>query len=462
MELEAILRKASEMLTPSPEEKKRALKALNEAVKLLEGAAKELSLQVSVVPVGSITRDTWLPGKTDLDIFVLFERSFPEKKLEEAIIEMAETAFGSYILRYSAHPYARVEYKGFEMDVVPAYRVREATELKTPVDRSPLHSKFLEERMTPELAREARLMKAFVKGIRAYGAEVRVEGFSGYLCELLVLYYGSFLETIRSAIKWDEPVVIDILGSIPSEQEAIKLFQHPLIVIDPVDPRRNVASALSRTQFYRFKAAARAFLKRPSLEFFKERQDEEKEPSISNLLRERRSFIAAIAFEGVKEPPDTLWTQAKSCSRRIMRILRDREFEPIQVEGFTDERSRVMILIEVPSRKISEVKIRVGPEVGRKGELDFIRKHIGAEDTISGPFIRENRWIVLKKRRENDLMSLLSCFIKKGEGIPRKLLKAPIKEVKPLEEMKIPDWAIDFLKKFLKKEEPFIKELADP
>ncbi len=463
-ELDSIIDRVSELLTPSPEEKRNALEILNEAVDLLDDAAGELGYEVSIVPVGSITRDTWLPGKTDLDIFILFKKPFPEDKLGEAIISIVKKAFGKYTLRYSAHPYARVKLRGFEIDIVPAYDVKNALELKTPVDRSPLHAKFLEERLTPNLAKEVRLLKAFVKGIGAYGAEVKVEGFSGYLCELLVLHYGSFLNVLRAAKDWKEPVVIDMARTVSSSEEATRLFPNPLIVIDPVDPRRNVASALSRTQFYRFKAAAKAFLKRPSEKFFLER--EIKLPggeAILSLMEVRGTYLAVVLFDGLREAPDTLWTQAKSGARKLRNLLKNHGFPVIHVDGFTNESSSVLILVETPSRLISPIEVREGPEVGRLGESNFIKKHLGAQDTISGPFICENRWIVIKRRKENDVKAFIDSILRAGRGLPKKLFSAEAREVFDCKEIsKIPDWAFKFIYKWLRKEEPFSKELSDP
>ncbi|HIE23591.1 MAG TPA: CCA tRNA nucleotidyltransferase [Candidatus Korarchaeota archaeon] len=459
----SVIRKVSELLTPSLEEKRKALKVLEKAVDLLNDAATRLRLDVSIVPVGSITRDTWLPGKTDLDIFVLFKRSFPEEKLGEEVINLAKEAFGRYTLRYSAHPYARVKLSGFEIDVVPAYEVKEAVELRTPVDRSPLHARFLEERMTPDLAREARLLKAFVKGMGAYGAEVRVEGFSGYLCELLVLYYGSFLNVIRAAVEWEEPVVIDMTKKLGSMEEAKKLFPNPLIVIDPIDPRRNVASALSRTQFYRFKAAAKAFLKNPSKSFFERKAKLPDRKTIQDLIDRRGTYLVTVLFEGLDEAPDTLWTQAKSAARKLQKLLRNQDFQIIHVDGYTNESSSVLILVEASSRTISPIEIRGGPEVGRPGESDFIKKHLGSDDTISGPFISENRWFVLKRRKCSDVKAMIEDMIRSGEGLPKKLGSAKSKKIFDSREIsKVPEWALGFIYRWLKMEEPFLKELSDP
>ena len=46
------------------------------------------------------------------------------------------------------------------------------------------------------------------------------------------------------------------------------LFPESLVIIDPVDKGRNVASAVQPQKLYDFIGAARAFLKKPSESFF--------------------------------------------------------------------------------------------------------------------------------------------------------------------------------------------------
>ncbi len=55
------------------------------------------------------------------------------------------------------------------------------------------------------------MFKKFVKAAGVYGAEVKIQGFSGYVCEVLTLKFGSFLETLRhlSRIKQGEIVTLE-------------------------------------------------------------------------------------------------------------------------------------------------------------------------------------------------------------------------------------------------------------
>ena len=116
------------------------------------------------------------------------------------------------------------------------------------------------------------LLKKFLKGVGVYGAEIKVGGFSGYLCELLIIHYGSFLNLLKSVVNWRwrrKRIVIDIEKSYEKKGvDPTQVFDSPLIVIDPIDDRRNVASALREDRLSEFIAAAKAFLRNPSEHFF--------------------------------------------------------------------------------------------------------------------------------------------------------------------------------------------------
>ena len=104
-----------------------------------------------------------------------------------------------------------------------------------------------------------------MQGTGVYGAEIKVGGFSGYLCELLIMKYGSFAQTIEAFAHYNQRVIVDIENFYADrENELSLLFPEPLVIVDPVDKGRNVASAVQPQKLYDFIGAARAFLKKPS------------------------------------------------------------------------------------------------------------------------------------------------------------------------------------------------------
>ena len=81
--------------------------------------------------------------------------------------------------------------------------------------------------------------------------------------------YGSFIETAQAFAKYSKRVVIDIENYYVERQNELSLlFPEPLVIIDPVDKGRNVASAVQPEKLYSFVGAARAFLKKPDEAFF--------------------------------------------------------------------------------------------------------------------------------------------------------------------------------------------------
>src|SRR5439155_21106807 len=111
-------------------------------------------------------------------------------------------------------------------------------------------------------ATEVRLVKAWTGGTGVYGAEAKIRGFSGYLCELLVLKHGTFRGVLQAAMSWRPGTKIEF------ETAATRQFPEPLIVVDPVDGNRNVASAVSGEQLATFAHAGREYLANPSDRFF--------------------------------------------------------------------------------------------------------------------------------------------------------------------------------------------------
>lgn len=462
--LRELVERIKEELRPTPSERERIRGAIRESVERLRSALRDLGIPAEPVPVGSAVRDTWLPGKADIDVFLLFPLDYPYERLGPAALAAAERAFGEYRLRYASHPYAVVTFRGFEIDVVPAYSVSSYEEIRSPVDRTVLHNRFLQRKLNDQLRDEIRVLKAFMRGIGAYGAELAVSGFSGYLTELLILAYGSFTSLVDEAAGWGSRVVLALEGGV---SEWVSESTDPLIVIDPVDPRRNVASAVSETQLNRFKAACRALLRSPSREFFVEKglppvglED------VKSELKRRGTHLLLILFDGLREAPDTLWSQAISGSRRLMRSLDECGFLPIQAEGWTDEEERVALIAEIERTELSRIVRRVGPEVGGPGEEDFLEKHLGARDTLGGPFIEGSRWVAYKLRRPSDIWEFTEEFLGERGPLP-KILRASARRARVLTEADpgFPAWG-DLLpviwEMLLRRRDFFARYLASP
>jgi len=258
-----LYREVLDRIKPSSAEEAHMRSVAREVIDKADSEAREQGLDVYAIHVGSTARDTWLKGKKDIDIFLMFPPDTPLEKLKEDGLRLAREVSPRFEERYAEHPYVTALYRGLDVDLVPCYRVKDASRIQSAVDRSPFHNEYVLKHIDA-LHDQVRLLKQFTRGVGVYGSELRTRGFSGYLCELLVLNYGSFKSAVEHGAGFKRGRVIDIEGHMDMSVE----HPDPLIVIDPVDPRRNVAAALSCQKFCEFVDACRRFLKAPSADFF--------------------------------------------------------------------------------------------------------------------------------------------------------------------------------------------------
>ena len=169
--------------------------------------------------------------------------------------------------RYAEHPYIHGTWNGMEVDLVPCYKIDSTEHLISAVDRTPFHTRYVREHLKEDQKNDVRLLKQFMKGIGTYGAEARTRGFSGYFLELLVLRYGTFKDVINAMAGWTNGTVLSL------ERAGGKRFNDPLVFFDPVDPARNVASALSVGSFARAIYAAHIWPTRGKSSFSQIRKD---------------------------------------------------------------------------------------------------------------------------------------------------------------------------------------------
>src|SRR3989338_9447394 len=197
----------------------KKVKPTNEEEKTLKVFVRKL-LQVSetisgyeCVVCGSIGKLTWLRGDHDIDLFIMFP-DVPRKELEEKGLEFGKKIIselgGKYIIKYAEHPYVHGVIGNYNVDIVPCYRISKGEKIKSAVDRSPLHLVYIVENITDKQRDEARLLKQFCKGIGVYGSDTRHSGFSGYICELLILHYKDFHGVLKSARNWNIPKLISL------------------------------------------------------------------------------------------------------------------------------------------------------------------------------------------------------------------------------------------------------------
>ena len=430
-ELEQILEKVRARVTPTPSEKAKMERRAEEFRAKVEAELERMGLEAEVSLEGSVAKDTWLRGDVDIDLFMLVPPEVSRETLSTAYLEAAKRSLKGYriVERFAEHPYVEAWItRSLRVNVVPCYKV-EPPNWRSATDRTPYHTRYVKARLGLEARDEVRLLKRFMKGVGVYGSDIKVGGFSGYLAELLIIAYGGFLEVLRAASTWKMGEIIDVEGFYEGRRgEAEKLFEGScLTVVDPVDRARNVASSLRLETFSLFRAASKLFTSNPSLKFFYPPKPRPPPPErLGKLLKSRGSDLVFLVFEGVRAVPDVLWGQLYKTERKLKRLLEGFDFKVLRSASWSDEEKVCVIVYEVEASRIPSVKRHTGPPISSPEEENFLAKHVKSRLTVSGPYIEENRWMVLLKRKQVDAKRLLEAELVRGReiGVASRLAEA--------------------------------------
>ncbi|HOB17825.1 MAG TPA: CCA tRNA nucleotidyltransferase [Candidatus Methanoculleus thermohydrogenotrophicum] len=373
-------------IRPTPEER-AYIRTIGE--RLIE--AVERSGVAKAMMVGSVARDTFVRGDRDLDIFILFDPSLPREELQEKGLSLARRIadeFGAvWREKYAEHPYINATINSLDIDLVPCYAVASATEIKSAVDRTPFHTLYIQAHIDGYVD-DVLLLKQFAKAGGVYGSDHMTEGFSGYLCEILVIYYGGFHPLLEAAAYWRPGEVIDI------EEHGTKQFEDPLVVIDPVDPERNVAAALSLSRMFEFVELARGYLKEPSEAFFCPPSSPVLTREVfARLLAARGTHLFSITFATPDYTPDTVVPQLRKSAESIRGLLERSGFPTNRIDVCM-QKDRCMLLFELMADEVPVMRRHIGPPVWSQGNArKFLEKYVH-DEVLAGPYIEDGRYVV--------------------------------------------------------------------
>ncbi|MCI4346812.1 MAG: CCA tRNA nucleotidyltransferase [Thermoplasmata archaeon] len=393
-ELEARIRRE---IAPRPETLRRLAAVREELVARAQSEAKQLGVPLRrALVAGSAARETFLEDRVDVDLFLLFPPDHTREALERDGLALAGRLVESPEVRYAEHPYLRGKSGGFTVDAVPGFEVSDPSRPLSAVDRTPFHQAYLLARETPELVDEIRLTKRFLRSIGVYGSEAKTQGLSGYLVELLVLKFGGFRPLLRTVREWRPPVRVHFTaGSEPRVPQGI-----PLIVDDPVDPNRNVASALSVRNLALFQLAAQEYLARPSEAFFALRPARSLplDRALASL-KQRGTHVSGIALPRPRLVDDIVYPQLYKAERAIADESERLGFRPLGTASAAEEESLVLLL-EVEHGELPSVRAQRGPPVGLDRVGSFLEKwEAPAAPVLQGPYVRPDGSVGVETRR---------------------------------------------------------------
>ncbi len=414
---EKLFAEVSAVITPTRQESEKEKAFALELVEKLEAAIRMPSARVYFV--GSTARDTGLHLDKDIDLFVAFPQKFSREQIAEKTFAAANAGIPArWETHYAEHPYLAAVVGGYKVEVIPCFQIQPHEPIKSAVDRSPLHMDYLQKRLNFRQKRDVRLLKALLKRAGVYGAEVTIGGFSGLLCEYLVLNYRSLWLLLEAASQWKPPVTIDIESAWRGKELELagKFAGSPIVMVDAIDKNRNAAAAVSGESLATLAAVAQAFTASPVKEFFFASEQKPALPAaVASAISARGTAFYAIEFPRPRgSVEDTVFPQARKILNSLCDVLKREDFPVLDSTILMDER-RFWLLLELQYDKRPGVKIFSGPPVWfAKDAISFAAGHKRA---VRGPYLSGERWYAEEKRSQTGAKEFLQARLKTPAGI---------------------------------------------
>ncbi len=326
---------------------------------------------------GSGIKGTWLREANDADIFVKFKYNKYKNKSQE-LSEILEKILKKKKLKatklHGSRDYFQIKKEGFTFEIVPILGIKNAKQAENITDVSPLHANWVNKK-GKKFKDDIRLLKQFCKAADVYGAESYIQGFSGYICEILAIHYKGFINTIKNAARWKGKVIIDPEKYWKNRNILLELNKSkicsPLILIDPVQADRNAAAALSEEKFELFKKKAKEFLKRPSEQFFEIKEIDE------NMLKKKagNNELILIEAEPKKGKRDVVGCKLIKALEFIVNKLKQNDFDVIDYGWKWNKKALFYCIIK--KEKLGD-KIKVtGPPIKLEAHVKNFKKKYG-------------------------------------------------------------------------------------
>ncbi|MEM0056858.1 MAG: hypothetical protein QXH96_00005, partial [Candidatus Geothermarchaeota archaeon] len=231
-----------------------------------------------------------------------------------------------------------------------------------------------------------------------------------------------------------------------SKEDVLLMFPSSnIVVIDPIDRGRNVASALSNRNLAKFISACKRFLERPKLEFFYPFSEKAKEEYLSKIdeISVRELPILAIRVFHGEKIEDIYYSQLEKLAKKIAIQLKEREIKVLKYGVYSDFREKSVILYLLSSKSAPLFFKRKGPMVYLTKEYDFLEKNRNKLMWIGDDL----RWHVIEKYEHVDVREYVKDLLtKKTIKIPSEVEKDLI-EVSYIDELS--ESELDGIKKWL-------------
>ena len=427
--MKSILNYAKKIAVPTPRLQKEKQRTATKVCGLINEAIGKYNQIVGFELAGSYAKNTWLPEKADIDIFVKFNKKTSEKDFRKIGTKIGFESLKKYkpYTRYAEHPFVEAVVNGTKVNVVPCYDVN-VGEWQSATDRSIHHTKFMSKKLTSSMKDEVRILKKFFFYVDIYGAELAKEGFSGYVAEVLISYFGSFEKTLKKISKWKKG---DVIG------KSAKKFSSSIVIIDPIDSNRNLGAAISVESLGKFVLASREFLKKPSKKFFKKPMPKRGMKNIDKIV--------VVQFKFKERSDDIIWGQIKRASNALKTQLELDGFNVLRNSSVKDEKENGALIFLLHTKKIEGSFVRDGPNISSKEHCEkFISANLKKSQLMW--INEENKIQSLQKRKYADVVLFLNNLLKnnlRNSGIPKGLEKDFKKGVKVVHANKVSNKSIN-------------------
>lgn len=355
-------------------------------------------LKISNVEVGgSVARGTWLNPVGDIDVFVKYD---PKKNKNEQIAKKLGTEvkknFDKYEIVHGSRDYYQVEFEGITFELIPVMDISRSPQAQNTTDLSPLHVKWQNKNTDLKLRDEIRLAKQFCRANGVYGAESYINGFSGYVLEILLVHYGSFSKFVKAIVKWEDKTIIDVEKHYNQREALVRLnqskIQSPLIVVDPTWPERNAAAALSKESFDKFKKICSKYVKSPKKKYFEVKEfDVEKE--LKNYDKKNYFVLEIIPNKGNN---DVEGTKILKIYEKILKRLERFEYKIKKAGWQFGDKATLWFVVEKGS--LSPKKKHFGPPKKLENRVEEFKKRWKGKEL---KFEKGISYVVIKRKYPN-------------------------------------------------------------
>ena len=365
-----VTEKVLEKIKPTAQEIKKFRSAASQFLKKLNSQLKD----TQAILGGSGEKDTWLSSSYDIDVFVQFDyKKYLDRSLilSDLLEEKLKNAFPKLKRLHGSRDYFQVKYLGYDFEIVPILKIAISKQAVNITDISPLHAQWVNTK-AKKIKDEIRLAKAFARANNCYGAESYINGFSGYVLEILTVYYGSFEELLKAAVRWEHKDIIDIEKYYRSREDLFmnvnqSKLQSALIVIDPVDKRRNAAAALDMEKFFLFRDKAAAFLECPAPLFF-----EKEKITFQKLEKQTMYNLVYLEIAPLAGKEDVVGTKLLKAFQQLREKLKPFEISSSGWEW--DKGSRAIFYFILEKRQIDPFVAKIGPPLKMEEQAKAFQK----------------------------------------------------------------------------------------